>query len=88
MANIKSQMKRNRQNDKLRLRNKAARSEMKTRIQNAVDAANSGDADAAAQAFRLAQKNIDRAAAKGLIPKNTAARRKSNLARQVDAALS
>jgi small subunit ribosomal protein S20 len=88
MANIKSQRKRNRQNEKLRLRNKAIRSEMKTRMQNAIDVARSGDAEATGQAFRLAQKNIDTAAAKGVIPKNTAARRKSNLARQVDAALS
>ncbi len=88
MANIKSQMKRNRQNEKLRLRNKALRSEMKTRMQNAIDAARSGDAEAAANAYLLAQQNIDKAATKGIIPKNTAARRKSNLARQVDAALS
>jgi small subunit ribosomal protein S20 len=88
MANIKSQVKRNRQNEKLRLRNKAIRSEMKTRIQNAIDAAGAGDAEATTEAFRLAQKNIDKAVAKGVIPRNTAARRKSNLARQVDAALS
>jgi small subunit ribosomal protein S20 len=88
MANIKSQMKRNRQNDKLRMRNKGIRSEMKTRIQTAIDAAHSGDADRAQQEFRLAQKQIDKAAAKGVIPKNTAARRKSSLARKVDAALS
>jgi small subunit ribosomal protein S20 len=88
MANIKSQMKRNRQNEKLRLRNKALRSEMKTRMQNAIDTARSGDAEATANAYRLAQQNIDKAATKGIIPKNTAARRKSNLARQIDAALS
>jgi len=88
MANIKSQVKRNRQNEKLRLRNKAIRSEVKTRMQRTIEAAQSGDAAAANEAYRLAQKNIDKAVAKGVMDKNTASRRKSNLARQVEAALS
>ena len=83
MANIKSQIKRNRQNEKLRLRNKAVRSELKTREKNAVTAAQSGDASAAEEALRLAQQRIDKAASKGVIHKNNAARRKARLTKQV-----
>ena len=83
MANIKSQIKRNRQNVVRHDRNKAVRSELKTRARNAIAAAESGDADAAAEALRVAQQKIDKAAAKGVIPKNRAARRKSRLAREV-----
>jgi small subunit ribosomal protein S20 len=82
MANIKSQIKRNLQNEKRRLRNKAVRSELKTRVKSAVaDAAT----DEGPEAFRLAVKRIDKAAAKGVIHKNAAARRKSRLARRVAA---
>ena len=84
MANIKSQEKRNRQNEKLRMRNKAVRSEVNTRIHRALSAAQSGDQDAARDALRLAQKKIDKAAAKGVIPPNRAARKKSRLTRQVE----
>ncbi len=87
MANIKSQMKRNRQNEVARQRNKAVRSELKTRARNALVAAESGDAAAAQEALRLAQKRIDKAAATGVIKKNAAARTKSRLARQVAAKL-
>ena len=83
MANIKSQMKRNRQNEKLRAANKAKLSELKTRAKQAVAAAESGDEAATEDAFRVAQKRIDMAAAKGLIHKNTAARKKSRLARRL-----
>ena len=83
MANIKSQMKRNRQNEKRRIANKAVRSELKTRIKSAVDAAESGDADAATEALRLAQIRIDKAASSGIMKKQTAARRKSQLTKQV-----
>ena len=83
MANIKSQIKRNRQNERRRVSNKAVRSELKTRARNALEAADSGDANAAEEALRLAQKRIDSAVAKGVLPKNTAARRKSRLTRQV-----
>ena len=83
MANIKSQMKRNRQNEVRRLRNKSARSEVRTRIKNAITAAESGDADAAAEALSLAQQRIDRATTAGVLHKRTAARRKSQLAKQV-----
>jgi small subunit ribosomal protein S20 len=83
MANIQSQKKRNRQNERRHERNKAVRSEIKTRIRNALTAAESGDAAAAQDALRLAQKRIDKAAASGVLKKNTAARRKSQLTRQV-----
>ena len=78
MANIKSQIKRNRQNEKRRLRNKAVRSEMRTRTKSAVAQAEVGGDDAA-EATRLAIKTIDKAAAKGVIHKNEASRRKSRL---------
>ena len=82
MANIASQIKRNRQNEKRRQRNKAVRSEVKTRVKRAVDAADSG-AESAADAVRVAMKRIDKAAAKGVIHKNEAARRKSRLAKRL-----
>jgi small subunit ribosomal protein S20 len=82
MANIKSQIKRNRQNEKRRLRNKAVRSEIKTRTKNAVTAAESG-ADTTAADLRTAIKRIDKAAAKGVIHKNQAANRKSKLMRRI-----
>ncbi len=82
MANIKSQKKRNKTNEKARLRNKAVRSEMKTRIKTALDIAGSGEGDTEA-ALRLAIKRLDTAAAKGVIHKNQAARKKSRLAKRV-----
>ena len=78
MANIKSQIKRNKQNEKRHERNKAVRSELKTRVRNAVSAAETGADDADAK-LREAVKRIDTAAAKGVIHKNQAARRKSRL---------
>ena len=85
MANIKSQIKRNRQNEKRRVRNKAVRSELRTRTKHALAAAeeNAGDA---AEAARIALKRIDKAASKGVIHKNAAARRKSRLMRRLTAA--
>jgi len=85
VANIKSQIKRNRQNEARRLRNKAVRSELKTRTKRAVAAGEAGAADTDEQ-LRLAIKRIDKAAAKGVIHKNQAARRKSRLIARVNAA--
>ena len=82
MANIKVQIKRNRQNEKRRLRNKAARSEIKTRVKKAVEAAEQG-ADDSVEALRTAVKRIDKAASKGIIHKNQAANRKSRLMRRM-----
>jgi small subunit ribosomal protein S20 len=78
MANIKSQKKRNIQNEKRRVRNVAVRSELKTRIKGAKTAAETG-ADDAAEQLTLAQKRIGKAGAKGVIHKNAAARRTSRL---------
>ena len=82
MANIKSQIKRNRQNEVRRLRNKAVRSEMKTRVKSAVRAAEAGAEDTA-EAVRAAVKRIDKAAAKGVIHKNQAANRKARLMKRL-----
>ena len=84
MANIKSQIKRNRQNEKRRLRNKSVRAEMRTRTKNAIAAAENGVEDSA-EVLRLAVKRIDKAAAQGVIHKNTAANHKSRLVRRVNA---
>ena len=84
MANIRSQIKRNRQNEKRRLRNKAVRSEMRTRSKSALVAAENGSEDAP-ELLRLALKRIDKAAAKGSIHKNQAANRKSRLMRGANA---
>ena len=80
MANIKSQMKRNRQNEKRRTRNRAVRSELNTREKAAVDAVGT---ESEAETLRLAIKRIDKAAAKGMLHKNTAARKKSRLVARV-----
>jgi len=82
VANIKSQIKRNRQNEKRRVRNKGVRSEIRTRTKTAVDAAASGVEDQA-EALRLAVKRIDKAASQGVIHKNQAANRKSRLMRRI-----
>ncbi len=84
MANIKSQIKRNKQNEVRRLRNKAVRTELKTRVKTAVKAAESG-ADDGPETLRMAIKRIDKAAAKGMIHKNQAANRKSRLMKRVAA---
>jgi small subunit ribosomal protein S20 len=87
MANIKSQIKRNRQNERRRLRNKSVRSEMRTRTKRALGAVEAGD-ESAPELLQVAVRRIDRAAAKGVIHKNQAANRKSRLMRraQVQAA--
>jgi small subunit ribosomal protein S20 len=82
MANIKSQKKRNLQNARRHERNKAVRSQLKTRIKNADKSAAEGADDTAAYVQR-AVKALDMAAAKGIIHKNQAANRKSKLMRRV-----
>ena len=84
MANIKSQIKRNRQNEKRRLRNRTVRSEINTRSKAALAAVEHEDDEATAEALRQAVKRIDKAASRGVIHKNTAARRKSRLAREIE----
>lgn len=83
MANIKSQVKRNRQTLKRQERNKAVRSKMRTQTKSVVAAATEGSDDVEAK-LRLAVKQIDKAANKGIIHKNTAARRKSRLMKQLN----
>ena len=84
MANIKSQKKRILTNAKRAERNKAVKSELKTRVKNAVKA--STDPEQGEETLRLAVKRLDMAAAKGVIHKNQAARRKSRLMKKVNAA--
>ena len=83
MANIKSQKKRNLTNAKRADRNKAVKSELKTRVKNAGKAAGTDQAD---EQLRLAVKRLDMAAAKGIIHPNQAARRKSRLMKKLNAA--
>ena len=78
MANIKSQIKRNRQNERRRVRNKVGRSELKTRVKRAVEGLD-GSADDAVERVRSAQKRLAKAGAKGVVHKNQAARRTSRL---------
>jgi len=84
VANIKSQIKRNLTNEKRRLRNKATRSEVKTRLKTAVASAEAGT-ETVVEDLRLAVKRLDKAAAHGVIHKNQAANRKSRLVRRINA---
>jgi small subunit ribosomal protein S20 len=84
MANIKSQIKRNRQNEVRRLRNKSVKAELKTRVKSAVRIAEARD-ETALDALVLAQKKLDKAAEKGIIHANQAARRKSRLMKRLNA---
>ena len=85
MANIKSQIKRNRTNEKARVRNKAAKSEVKTRIKKAVASAEATGTETTAEDLRVAVKRLDKAAARGIIHKNQAANRKSRLVKRINA---
>ena len=77
MANIKSQIKRNRQNDAAHERNKAVKTGLKSAVRKFREAAEAGDKDAAVEAAKTASKKLDKAASKGVIHKNQAANRKS-----------
>lgn len=79
MANIKSQKKRNRTNEERRQRNVAVRSRMKTFAKRAMTAIESKDAEKMQADVTAAVSEVDRACAKGVIHRNTAARRKSML---------
>ena len=83
MANIKSQRKRNLTNAKAAARNKAVKSELKTRTKNAIKSVGTEQSE---ETLRLAVKRLDMAAAKGIIHKNQAARRKSRLMKKLNAA--
>lgn len=84
MANIRSQIKRNRQTIKRQARNKSVRSELRTRTKRAITAIEGGAEDTP-EALRLAIKRIDKAATKGVIHKNQAANRKSRLMKRAAA---
>ncbi len=83
MANIESQKKRNRQNEKRRMRNKSVKSDLNTAIKKVEAAAAAGEPTE--QLFQDAQKKIDTAAAKGVIHPNAADRKKSRLAASISA---
>lgn len=84
MANIKSAIKRNRQNEKRRLQNRVYRGSARTQIRNAHVAIGEGDQDKAAAEVKAAIRKLDVAASKGVIHKNNAARRKSRLMKQLN----
>jgi len=82
VANIKSQIKRNRQNEKRRIRNRVYRGAARTAVKDARSAIVAGDAETSKTALLLAISQLDRAAQKGVLHKNNAARRKSRLMAQ------
>ena len=83
MANIKSQIKRNRTNKKAQERNKSVKSELKTAIRATREAVVAGDKDKATAALKLATKKLDKATSKGVIHANQAANKKSAMAKRV-----
>jgi small subunit ribosomal protein S20 len=86
MPNTASAKKRLRQNEKLRLLNRARKSALRTQIRKVREAVQAGDNEKAQSELRIAQKRIDQAAAKNVLHKNTAARTKSRLVKLVKAA--
>ncbi|WP_127127168.1 30S ribosomal protein S20 [Georgenia sp. SYP-B2076] len=83
MANIKSQIKRIRTNEKARLRNKAVKAELRTHVRRVREAVVAGDKDTATEALKTAGRKLDKAVSKGVIHANQAANRKSKLAKRV-----
>jgi small subunit ribosomal protein S20 len=86
MANIKSQIKRNKQNEQRHERNKAVRSALKTSAKKARQAITADDAEQVRQHVRETAQALDKAASKGIVHKRAAARRKSRLAKAANAA--
>ena len=84
MANIKSQKKRNIQNEKRHVRNTAVRSSLRTSTKKVNQAIAEGDAETAVERQRQTARDLDKAASKGVLHKRTAARRKSRLAKAVN----
>ena len=82
MANIKSQIKRNKQNEKAHQRNKAVKSALRTSVRQFREAADAGDVERADQAMRAAYVKLDKAVSKGVIHRNQAANRKSAIAKR------
>jgi small subunit ribosomal protein S20 len=84
MANIKSQIKRIKTNEKARLRNKSVKSSVKTAIRKFREAADAGDKDKATELMRDAGRKLDKAASKGVIHANQAANKKSAMAKRAN----
>jgi len=84
LANIKSQIKRNKQNQKRRMRNRVYRGTARTYVRKAEAAIKVGDAQASQEEVLKAIKALDKAASKGVIHKNNAARRKSRLVKKLN----
>ena len=82
MANIKSQLKRIKTNEKARQRNKAVKSSLKTAVRKFRNAADSGDAAGAGAALQTASRELDKAVSKGVIHRNQAANKKSAMAKR------
>ena len=82
MANIKSQIKRIKKNEKARQRNKAVKSALKTSVRKFREAADAGDRETALEALQAASRQLDKAASKGVIHTNQAANRKSAMAKR------
>ncbi len=83
MANIKSQIKRNRQTIGRRQRNKSVTSALKTQIKRFEEALEGGDSEAAERELRVTTSALDKAAAKGIIHKNKASNKKARLAKKL-----
>jgi len=83
VANIKSQIKRNRQNDAANQRNKSVKSALRTAVRRFREAADAGDTDQARELAREASRKLDKAGSAGVIHKNQAANRKSAIAKRV-----
>ncbi len=84
MANIKSQIKRNKQNEKAHERNKAVKTGLKSAVRKFREAADAGDKDQAVLLGREASRKLDKAVSKGVIHQNQAANRKSSIAKKAD----
>ncbi len=84
MANIKSQQKRNRTNERARLRNKSVKSSLRTAVRSFREAAHAGEKEKAAELLAATNRKLDKAASKGVIHKNQAANKKSALARALN----
>lgn len=85
MANIKSQLKRIKTNQKATERNKAIKSEFKTAVRRFREAADAGKVEEANEALKHASKKLDKAVSKGVIHENQAANKKSAMARRAAA---
>ncbi len=85
MANIKSQIKRNRQNERARARNRVVRTRLRTTTRRFNEAVAGDDKEAAEAAFHQVARELDKAASKGVLHRNTAANRKSGMAKRLNA---